>query len=121
MKRIIALVLSTAAFGTAAAVSFADSTPIGALPQGPVASIDSQRGELVAVALPQRSAGRVWRVARPVNASVLRQVSEANVGASVVLVFRAVGRGDTTVALALTKGDTSSSALEARRYRVHVR
>jgi hypothetical protein len=121
MKKSIVLALSIAALGGAAAASFADSTPIGALPRGSVSSIGSQRGELVAVALPRRGAGRVWRIARPFKASVLRQVGEANVGASVVLVFRATGVGDTTVSVALTKGDASSKALESRRFRVHVR
>jgi hypothetical protein len=76
---------------------------------------------LVAVAVPRRSAGRVWRVARQFNGNVLREVSEANVGASVVLVFRAGTAGRTTVALALTKGESSAKALESRRFRVHVR
>jgi hypothetical protein len=121
MKKSVVLALSIAAIGGGAAASFADSTPIGALPRGPVSSIDSQRGELVAIALPRRGAGRVWRIARPFKASVLRQVGEANVGASVVLVFRAAGAGDTTIAVALTNGDASSNALESRRFRVHVR
>jgi len=38
-----------------------------------------------------------------------------------VLVFRARNAGQTTVSLALTKGDVSSKALEARRFRIHVR
>jgi len=121
MKKTIVLALSVAAIGGGAAASFADSTPIGPLPGGPVSSINSQRGELVAVALPQRGAGRVWRIARPLKTSVLRQVSEADVGASVVLVFRAAGAGDATISVALTRGDTSAKALESRRFRVHVR
>jgi hypothetical protein len=52
---------------------------------------------------------------------VLRQLSEANVGSSVVLVFRATNAGRTTVSLALTKGDASAKALESRRFRIHVR
>ncbi len=64
-----------------AAVALADSAPIGPLPPGPVASITAERGELVAVALLQRSGGRVWRVARPINVNDLHQLSEANVGA----------------------------------------
>jgi hypothetical protein len=47
-------------------------------------------------------------------------VSEANVGSSVVLVFRARRAGATTLSLALTKGDTSSVALESRRFHVRV-
>jgi hypothetical protein len=60
-------------------------------------------------------------VARPVNDNVLHQVSEANVGASVVIIFRARSVGATTVSLALTKSDTSTTALESRRFEVRVR
>ncbi len=121
MRRPLIALLATAALGGGAAVAFADSTPIGPLPAGPGATIDVQHGELVALALPQRSAGRVWRVARPFDAKVLRQVSEANVGASTVLVFRARNAGRTTVSIALTKGDASAKALESRRFVVRVR
>jgi hypothetical protein len=124
-ERYIARLLSTlfaiAALCGGAAVAFADSTPIGPLPAGPAESIEVQHGELVALALPQRSAGRIWRIARPFDATVLRQVSEASVGASVVLVFRARSAGRTTVSIALTKGDTSAKALESRRFLVRVR
>jgi hypothetical protein len=71
--------------------AYADSTPIGALPAGPLSSIEAQRGELVAVAVPQRGGTRVWRVARPIDSGVLRQVSDARVGSSVALTFRATG------------------------------
>jgi hypothetical protein len=121
MQRALITLFSTLALGGGAAVALADSVPIGPLPAGPVATIEVQHGELVALALPRHNAGRVWRVARPVNANVLREVSEANVGSSVVLVFRARGTGRATVALALTRGDTSTKALESRRFRVHVR
>jgi hypothetical protein len=112
---------SIIALGGGGAVARADSTPVGRLPAGPVATIEAERGELVALALPRRSGGRVWRVARPVDASVLGQVAEANVGASVVLVFRTRNAGRTTVSLALTNGDASAKALESRRFRVQVR
>jgi hypothetical protein len=122
MQRALLIVFSAIALGGAVAVgALADSTPIGPLPAGPVASIDAQRGELVALALPQRAGGRVWRIARPINATVLRQLSEANVGSSVVLIFRARRAGQATVSLALTKGDASTKALESRRFRIHVR
>jgi hypothetical protein len=121
MKRVAIAIVSVLVIGGGAAVALADSSPIGPLPSGPVASIEAQRGELVALALPERGQGRVWRVARTVNGSVLRQVSEANVGASVVIVFRARGVGATTVSLALTKSDTSATALESRRFHIRVR
>jgi hypothetical protein len=111
IARLLTTLFAIVALCGGAAVAFADSTPVGPLPAGPAASIDVQHGELVALALPQRSAGRVWRVARPFDATVLRQVSEASVGASVVLVFRARSAGRTTVSIALTNGDTSAKAL----------
>jgi hypothetical protein len=52
---------------------------------------------------------------------VLSQVSEANVGASIVLVFRAKAVGSTTVSIALTESDVSAKAFESRVYRVRVR
>jgi hypothetical protein len=113
--------LSVVGIAAGAAAARADSTPIGRLPAGPTSNIAVQHGELVALALPQRAAGRVWRFARPFNSGVLRQVSEANVGSSVVLVFRARCAGATTLSLPLTKGDTSSVALESRRFHVRVR
>ncbi len=67
----------------------ASAPPVGPLPSGPTQHITTTRGQLVAVALPHSSKGRVWRLARPVDPKVLRQVSEADVGSSVVVVYRA--------------------------------
>jgi hypothetical protein len=88
---LVILLLTLAAFGGSGR-AYADSSPIGALPAGPLSSIEAQRGELVAVAVPQRGGTRFWRVARPIDSGVLRQVSEARIGSSVVLIFRATDR-----------------------------
>jgi hypothetical protein len=106
--------------GVLAGTSAASSTPVGRLPSGPTSTIQTPKGELVAFALPHRANGRVWRVARPLNSRVLVQVSEADVGASVVLVFKATGKGTTTVSFGLTRGETAK-AYESRRFTVHVR
>jgi hypothetical protein len=100
----------------------ADSTPIGPLPKGPESRIEATRGSLVAIAVPRRKAstGLVWRVARRVDSTVLQQRHEAEVGSSVVLVFRAVGRGTATVKLGLTRGETAR-ALASASYVVVVR
>jgi hypothetical protein len=121
MGRLFVTLVAIGAVGADAAVALPDSSPIGSLPAGPRSTIDVRHGELVALALPQRSQGRVWRVARPFDANVLRQVSEATVGTSVVLVFRAASAGRTTVSLALTRSDASAKALESRRFFVRVR
>jgi hypothetical protein len=98
-----------------AAAARADSTPIGPLPPGPVSSITTTPGQLVAVALPRASeqSGLVWRIARRFDSNVVRQISEADVGANVVLVFKVVGRGKTSLVFALTHGDTSAKAVKA--------
>ena len=113
-------VTTAAALITPAAL--ADSTPVGPLPPGTTTTWTAPRGMLVAIAAPRRnpSTGLVWRVARPIKGTVLRQVGEADVGPSTVLVFRAVGRGKTTVALALTKGDTSANAVASLTWIVKV-
>ena len=99
----------------------ADSTPVGPLPAGPVATATTKPGQLVAVALPHasRSSGLVWRIARRFNAGVVRQVGEADVGGNVVLVFKVVGRGDTSLVFALTRGDTSPKAVKSATHKIH--
>ena len=99
-------------------------TPIGPLPasSADVSTVSTHRGLLVSVALPHQAAssGLVWRLARPVDSGVLRQVSEADVGANVVIVFRVVGKGRTSVVFALTRGDASSKAVRAVASNVRV-
>jgi hypothetical protein len=119
-RRIAAL--AVVLFAVAAAVAgagLADSTPVGPLPKGPTSTIQTQKGQLVAFALPKRANGRVWRVARAFNSKVVSEVTEGDVGATVVLVFKATGSGTTTVTFALTRGETAK-AFEARRFTVRV-
>lgn len=115
---------SVAAMCIAAAVgagsSSASAPPVGPLPTGPASTIQTRTGELVAFALPHRSNGRVWRIASTVNAKVLLQVSEADVGDQVVLVFRAAGSGTAVVSFGLTRGERPK-AYESRRFTVSVR
>ena len=103
-----------AAAGAAVALittpSSADSTPVGALPKGPVATIATHRGLLVALALPHPASGLVWRLARPVNPKVMHQISEAEVGKNVVVVYAVTGKGQTSIIFALTRGDSSPKA-----------
>jgi hypothetical protein len=103
-----------------AAAAGASAPPVGPLPRGPVTTISTPRGSLVSVALPTGANGRVWRQARSLDAKVLRQVSEADVGPSVVIVFKAVGRGSTKVVYGLTRGETQK-AYAAATFVVNVR
>jgi len=115
----LVLVAAAALVGGAGATR-SSAPPVGALPAGPTSTIQTQKGELVAVALPTRSGGKVWRVARAFDANVVVQAGEANVGSSVVLVFRAKGPGSTALVFALTKGETAK-AYESRKFVVTVR
>ncbi len=112
-----AVVVAAAVFATSAV---ATAPPIGPLPAGPIQQITTQKGQLVAVALPHSSGGKVWRQANTVNPKVLTEVSEGDVGSSVVIVFRATGSGKATVRYGLTKGETAH-AYAARSFAVTVR
>jgi hypothetical protein len=103
-----------------AAAASADSTPIGKIPSGPVSSVVTARNGLVAIALPHQASGLTWRLARNVDARVLRQVSEADVGTNVVVVYKAVGTGSVSVVYAATRGDASSKAVRSSTYKVRV-
>jgi hypothetical protein len=87
----------------------ATAPPVGPLPKGPTTTIRTQPGSLVAVALPHRPGGLVWRLARGVSPKVLVQVSEADVGKDVVVVYRAVSPGKATLAYGLTRGERSGA------------
>jgi hypothetical protein len=115
----LAIVATGAALAAVAARS--DSTPVGPLPTGPVSTITTKPGQLVAVALPHARAGSglVWRIARGYDPRVVREVSEADAGANVVVVFKVVGRGKTSIVFAQTRGDASPKALKSSTYRIH--
>ena len=114
--------LAVSALAVQASAARADTTPVGPLPKGPVSTVETSRGLLVAVALPRqkKTSGLVWRLARRVDPSIARQVSEADVGASVVVVFRAVGIGKASIVFALTRGEGSGKALRSHTTRVAV-
>jgi hypothetical protein len=105
--------------GVLAGSALATAPPVGPLPAAKVTRITTTRGQLVSVALPRRAGGYVWRVARAFDARVIRQVSEGEVGNSVVLVFKAVGKGHTAIVVAETRGETAK-AYRAVRYAVTV-
>jgi hypothetical protein len=109
----------TVTLATVAGASTAAAPPVGPLPSGPTSTIQTQVGQLVAFALPHRPSGRVWRIARAIDSRVLTQVGEADVGANVVLIFKAKARGSATVSFGLTRGETAK-AYEARRFSVKV-
>jgi hypothetical protein len=115
----LAIVAAVVALVIAAAAG-ADSTPVVPLPPGPVSTITTGPDQLVAVALPHASkrSGLVWRLARRYDSGVVRQISEADVDTSVVLVFKVLSRGKTSLVFALTRGDTSSKAVKSATHKI---
>jgi hypothetical protein len=125
MRRLslLAAILAAALLAVPTGSARADSTPVGRLPAGPVQTITAKKGQLVAVALPKASerSGLVWRIARAYDSDVVRQAEEADVGErTVVVVFRAVGAGRTSVIFAQTRGDSSPRAVRALRFRLRI-
>jgi hypothetical protein len=117
----LAAVVAFFAVGAAAASGARnDSTPVGPLPAGPTATTTTKPGLLLAVALPHagHKTGLVWRIARRYDTHVVRQLSEADVRGSVVLVFKVVGRGKTSLVFALTRGDASPKAVKAVTHKI---
>jgi hypothetical protein len=108
-----------AVLAAAAAAGSTSAPPVGPLPPGPTTTIATQKGELVALSLPRRSNGRVWRIARPFDGRIAAEVAEADVGSAVVLVFKARQVGSTTVVFGLTRGETAK-AYESRRFVIRV-
>ncbi len=111
-----AVLVVGAATGPAA---LASAPPVGPLPAGPTSTIATKKGQLVSVALPHRSGGRSWRIARAFDSKVLREVTEGDVGSTVVVVFKAVRAGRTAIVFALTRGE-AAKVYEARRFAVRV-
>jgi hypothetical protein len=95
-----------------AASANAGAPPVGPLPKGPVTTIATSKGQLVSIALPSRGS-LSWRLAQPVSPKVLVEVSEANVGKSVVVVYRATGPGSVSVRYGLTRGETRKAYASA--------
>jgi hypothetical protein len=119
MRSVASLPLAVCALALPGA-ALGDSTPVGPLPAGPVSTVQTHPGQLVAVALPHAapSSGLGWRIARRYDATVVRQISEADVGTSVVIVFRVVGKGRTSLVFALTRGDASSRAVKSSTHKI---
>lgn len=123
IRALLLVAVLVAAFVARTGSTGADATPVGALPKGPVTTVVAPRGSLVALALPRQrpASGLVWRLARSVNHKVLSQVSEGDVGRSVVVVFRARATGSARVVFALTRGESGTKALRAVTHSVRVR
>jgi hypothetical protein len=114
--RVIAVI---AAALTIAAAAGASAPPVRHIPTGTVSEIKTARGELVSIALPKKR-GLSWRLARNTNTNIIREVSEADVDNSVVIVFRALKAGHANVIYAQTRGE-GTKAKSSKTYAITVK
>jgi hypothetical protein len=118
---LIVVSLSALVVGIFAMTALGSSAPIKTIPRGPVTTTRTSAGQLTAVALPRPAGayrGYVWRLARGYDAHVVREVSEADVQSGVVIVYRVVGRGRTSLIYGLTRGDSSPIAVKSVTHRI---
>ena len=120
MTRTAAVIAAALVGASVVAGARASAPPVGPLPAGPHSIVTTKVGELVAVALPHRSGGRAWRIARAFDSRLVTEVSEADVGSNVVLVFKTHRAGTVTLSFALTRGE-AAKAYEAKTFEVHIR
>lgn len=104
-----ALALSACAAALVApALARAEATPVGALPKGPVFRIGVLRDGTFVVRAPKRPAktGLVWRIARPIDPKVVREIAEGEDRLNVWIRFKAFKAGVVRVVLGLTFDET---------------
>ena len=63
LKRTLVAVAVSAALLAAGATAEASAPPVGPIPKGPVSAVTTQKSQLVAIALPRKANGLVWRLA----------------------------------------------------------
>jgi hypothetical protein len=114
-KHTIAILGAGAAAAAVAATALSSAPPVGPLPPGPEKTVKAVVGETFAVQLPKPAAGRVWRVARAYDSTVVRETTETATRVG----YRAVGPGTTRVVFALTRGERSH-AYASRTFKVVV-
>src|SRR3954452_18191158 len=106
MVRLITIVAASSAALMLVLPATGTAPPVGKLPKGPVTTVRTPKGTLVALALPHLK-GLSWRLARQVDSRVLVQTGEGDVGTAVVVTFRAKAAGHTKVIYAATRGESA--------------
>ena len=76
-KQLLALAVIAVATGAVASTALSDAPPVGPLPNGPTKTVSVATGGTFEATLPKPAArGRVWRIARAYDSSVVREVRE---------------------------------------------
>ena len=111
------VVVAAAAVATASA----SAPPVGPLPSGATKAVVVKAKRTFVITLPKsKDPGLVWRIARTYRSAVVRQLDEGETKSSVWLRFRSLAAGNTSLVLALTRGERPH-AYAARTFLVTVR
>src|SRR5690348_6207646 len=104
-KYLLALCVAFVAF--VVPLAYASAPPVGPLPPGPSVAVKATVGGTFSATLPKPSvSGGAWRIARPFDSTVARQVGEATTSSGGARVtFRALDEGTTRVVFAHTRGE----------------
>jgi hypothetical protein len=108
-NRLPVIAVTLAAAGATVATALSTAAAVAPLPEGPVQSVERAAGTTFAVTLPNPGvAGRTWRVARPYDWGVVREIAERTERSGATRVtYRAIAPGATRIVYALTRGDRS--------------
>jgi hypothetical protein len=106
MLRMISIAAAVSAALALALSAGASAPPVGKLPKGPVTTVRTPKGTFVSVTLP-RLKGLSWRLARQFNTRVVAQIGEGDIGAAVVITYRAKAVGHTKLVYAATRGEST--------------
>ncbi len=119
MRKTFVLATVTLAAIAAGASARAGAPPVERVPNGRLATLVTTRGESVAIVLPHRRTGLVWRLESHVDAHVLRRRAEVHAGYHTVVLYEAVGSGVVKLVYGLNRGDCRQ-AIQGRRFLVFV-
>lgn len=97
----------------------ASAPPVGPLPKGPTTTITVQHGLVFALALSKPPSGQYWRAATSINTKVAKPLSEGELEGNIILLYKAVAVGTTSVAYGLTKDETPK-ALKSHTFKLTV-
>ena len=118
MLRLISSATAAATVLVLAVPVEASAPPVGRLPKGPVTTVRTPMGTFVSVTLPHLK-GLSWRLARRFDTRLVAQAGEGDIGATVVIIYRAKAVGRTRIVYAATRGE-STIARAARTYDITV-
>ena len=113
---LLGVALTAAVLATSARPS---APPVGPLPKGQVTSILVEHGQLFALALPKPASGYAWRGAKNTNVKVAQGLDEGELNGNIVLVYKALKAGKTTIAYGLTIGEREK-AFQSQTFQITV-